>query len=555
MDVFAPHSRQLGRAMMRSVLVFAVLSIASPAVSQGLMVRPTKFEVAVHPGKSNEIPFTVTNMWSNPSDVEILGVVLLQAPNGNYQFATPDKVPAGITPPRSCLSWVSVAPTTGRLQPLGEMKVVAKVDVPRDARGSYACALLVRNKPTEGPGMRLIVQIVCPLIATVIGPPAQQRLEPKDVDLTFEPSAPNREATTTTGITIINVGESYERISGCVTVLRQAANKWREVTRQDLRERGLLAGSAIRLDADLKRRFPPGKYKLLGQLRVGGKVRATIEKEIDFVGDPTAPPVVDDVTLTVDPPELVLDVVPGGRLSRLINVTNPSEEEIDLTMRVVMPPALEGVAMGTLTGPQLSAAQWTTVSPESATLRAGGQRSVRLVVEVPKDAPLHPSHYAIVQVDAKFADGHVVSRPAVLVFVRNPKKKPELKGAPVALTIAQSEGSKYALAARFGNVGSREFKPSAAARLTVPLGEALCETKLEGPTDFILPLGTPQFGGVMDFTDVPDGAYKLVADMYYGGDQPATATATLRVSTERQRKVVVVIDDEPPPPGTPAGNK
>lgn len=547
--------------LVRTTMLFAlgVAVTAAPALAQGLLVRPSKFELSVRQQQESDIPFSVTNTASTTVDVEVVGVLLLQGPNGNYAYAEKNKPPADVPLTRSCVDWVSIAAPTARLAPLKEFKSAMHIAVPREARGSYASALLVRTKPTPGSGIRFVVQIVCPFIVSISGPPAQQRIELRDGSMAFVPAVDKASATTTAGLALANTGETYERVSGEVVVLRPVGSKWKEVTRQDLVVRGFLPGSAITLTTDLKRRLPKGRFKLIGQLRVGGLPRGTVEKVIEFAGDPDVAGLVDDVTLSIDPPETTVVAGPGSRRSVLIGLTNPSEASIDLSFRAAMPSSLMGVAMGDVQGPDLSAAEWTAVSPPSLTLRPGGQRSVRVVVDAPRDTTARPSRYAIIEVDAKYADGHEVSRQAVMVIVRDGTLQPELRALAMPLSIAHESGNKYAITAKFGNVGSKEFRGQATAYLRGAMGPSPCETGMTGPTDLILPLGTPQYSGVLDFGAAAAGVYRLCAALEYGASQPAVAALTVRVTDEDKRKVVTVLQDqdlpaEGQPPAT-EGNK
>lgn len=537
-----PSASMYRRVASGLLAVAAFLSLCGGVKAEGLMVRPSKFELSTPAGKVLQIPITVTNLWREANEIEAYSVVLLQGRSGDYQFAFRDKVPAGAVIPRCSADWLTVTPTTAGIRSGGDTRLMATLAVPRDVRGSFACAVLVRNKPGTGTGIHVVVQVVCPMIITVVGAPAQQKVELRDATLVHVVKGDDEQPTTTTGLMLYNTGETYEKVSGQVIVMRQVGAKWREVTRQELQSRGLLAGAAMRLETDLKRRFPPGKYKLIGQLNIGGRVRANQEFEVDFAGDPAAPPLVDDVSLLVDPAEALVEVGPGGRRSVLVNLTNPSDQEIEITFGVSMPTALVGVALGELQGPQLSAADWVSLSPKELPLRANGQRSIRLVVEEPQDAKPLPSHYALVEASVKYADGHVDKRAVTMVMVRHPRLTPELAAAPLPIALARAEDSKYSLTCRFGNVGSKEFRATAMATVAPIIGPALVEAKLDGPTNLLLPLSIAQFGGLLDFAAVPPGTYKLSVHMMYGGAMPAVARSDVSVTEANGQKVVTVVE-------------
>lgn len=128
----------------------------------------------------------------------------------------------------------------------------------------------------------------------------------------------HRLATTVISVEVNNTGETYGRLGGMVTILRQAGTHWQRVADVEIPERGIIPGATLILARDLKRRLPSGRYKLPSSLRVAGRARAPRTKEIEFQGDPTVTTVAADVPLMLEPEMVIIEAVPGSSRSRML---------------------------------------------------------------------------------------------------------------------------------------------------------------------------------------------------------------------------------------------
>jgi len=91
---------------------------------------------------------------------------------------------------------------------------------------------------------------------------------------------------------------------------------------------------------------------------------------------------------------------------------------------------------------------------------------------------------------------------------------------------------------------SRLSTPGSTGPLSMQSTQAdalVASAELETTAKVVLPLGTPEFSGVLDFTNVNVGVYVLTATMVYG-DQKASQKLPLRVALEEGKKKVTVIE-------------
>ena len=119
---------------------------------------------------------------------------------------------------------------------------------------------------------------------------------------------------------------------------------------------------------------------------------------------------------------------------------------------------------------------------------------------------------------------------------------PAAQGAK--MTLAATEGAKYAVQARFANIGNVHFKPKCRALVVTGQGGTVTEIELAGEEGLMLPLETREFSGVLDFEKVEPGTYALKAVMDCGSGQGAAEQMPLRVTVEAGLKVITIVKPE-----------
>jgi hypothetical protein len=360
--------------------------------------------------------------------------------------------------------------------------------------------------------------------------------------MTFRKGGENLPAATLVSMGVANAGRTYSRIKGSVKVMYFLNDRWRPVSTAEIKELGIIPGATLKLNSDLERRLPSGKYKLTASLYVDGRRVKPLEKEIEFEGDPAVTKLAVDTALTLDPPELTIAAAPGATRTAVLKVENASEDAVEITAESATPAPMRGVAMGELKGDALSCASWIEVSPAKFTLRAGGKQNVRVMARMPQADVMQANYYAFLTLRATYPDGQSAGQTTTLACVANKgvESKPAVQATK--MTLASAEGAKYAVQARFANIGNVHFTPKCRAMLATGQGQTVMETELSGEEGMMLPLEIRDFSGEMDFEKVEPGAYALKAVLECGAGQGAAEQLPIRVSLENGQKIVTILE-------------
>ncbi|MEI7837808.1 MAG: hypothetical protein WCK05_15515 [Planctomycetota bacterium] len=163
-----------------------------------------------------------------------------------------------------------------------------------------------------------------------------------------------------------------------------------------------------------------------------------------------------------------------------------------------------------------------------------------MIAKMPKADEMQANYYGQVSLRATYPDGQGAgeTRTLVCVATKGVESKPAAQVAK--MTLAAVEGAKYAVQARFANIGNVHFKPKSRAVVVTGQGQSVTEIELAGEEGLMLPLETREFSGVVDFEKVEPGEYALKVTMDCGSGQGAAERMPLRVSIEEGRKVVTI---------------
>ncbi|MCY2924078.1 MAG: hypothetical protein NT031_01325, partial [Planctomycetota bacterium] len=349
-------SQGSGRGLAVALSAMAVLLAASPVFGQGFMVKPMKLEVSARPGETVTVPLELRNTAGDvakPLDLSLLDIS--QSAQGAWVPVEKGGKAEGAP---SCLSWIQLSQQSVLVEPAQAATVDVKVAVPANARGVYFAAVVAQTRPPEGRGIRVVVRFLIPVIVEIQGRPERQMIELQDVLMAPAAKGPGTPGGCVLTARIDNEGRTYSRIRGAVKVMMFQNGRWRPVCNAEVKEVGIIPGSKLALPAERNRRLPSGKYKLAAALYVDGRRVKPLEKEVDFEGDPGVTKLAVDTALTLDLPELDVAGAPGASRTAVLKVENASEDEVNVEAESVVPASLRGVAMGELTGDDLSCAEW-----------------------------------------------------------------------------------------------------------------------------------------------------------------------------------------------------
>jgi hypothetical protein len=537
--------------MSRLKLTLCLLGVMSlgfigqaASFGQQFMVKPMKMEVAPNPGTTVEIPLSLRNTATDlAKTLDVSLVELTQNSTGAWQIITPeDKVDTSKL--ASCFKWASLSANSVDVKPGDEATVNLTLKVPAQARGVYTAGIIAQTRADpKAKGISVVIRFLIPIIVEIQGRPEQQKLEITDLGMTFQPAGKDP-ATTFLTMSLNNDGKTYPRIKGNVKLTHEVDGHWRPVTSVDIHEIGVLPGVSLQLPSDMKRRLPSGKYKLAGALYVDGRRVKPLEKEIDFVGDPTITKLAVDTALTLDPQQTFVTGVPGSSRTAVLKVENASEDAVDIDVSSIIPQTLRGMAMGELKGDELSCAGWMKVSPEKFTLRAGGKQNIRLTVQMPQTDKMQPNYYGQIVLRATYPDGQSAGESTSLICVNNKAVASTPAAQAMRVTLSLDQAATYIVKAKFGNVGNVHYNPKVSAVVTSAKGEQVAQTVLAGDDELLLPLGVRDFAGLVDFAKIDPGTYTVKVALDYGSGQVAADPVPVRVSVEDGHKVVMVVKAE-----------
>jgi len=420
--------------------------------------------------------------------------------------------------------------------------------VPPGIRGFYTAGILATLRPrSDASDITVLLRFLVPVLTEVQGRPMRHNIKLEGIGMELVKAVGGKPATTTISMDISNNGGTYSRLKAFAKVRGFWDGHWREVTEAEFIQTSIIPGVKFKLKTDIKRSLPSGKYKLSGVLYVDGRrAKRIVEKEINFVGDTSITKVATDAPLDVLPSNVIINCRPGATRTAAIKIRNASDETVNIQTGLALPGNLRGVAFGDLKGDDLDCTEWVKIEPESFTLRSMSQQSIRITATMPKSAAMHPCYYALLGIFSTYPDGQKggVTTAHICVTDESISTEPFVHG--MKLSPALKEGSQYYIVARFGNFGRIHFTPircrAAVVDAADPTGRPRAVTALSSSkSDIMLPLEIRDFSGIIDFSNVSAGTYRLAAVLEYAPGEVATKQIGIRVLPQGQRKIVEVV--------------
>ena len=517
-------ARLFAGALMALTLV--ALTATSLAAQQNLSVRPMTVEADVPANRTSRVVLSVNNRHATRSEPINLSVVdLTQNSDGTLRIVT-DEMREEMEPGTlraSSRQWVELPAERIVIPPETTQEIPVLLSVPPDARGAFASGIMIRTDAPETPegeeGEQTAVFAISfgfliPLITEIEGRPVRQDISIGNVRMEFDDGRNAEgdqvaEPTTRAFMEIANDGQTYSELRGDIVVERRTGENWRTVTRAALPERSILPGLDLDLSADLDRRLPSGEYRLLGNLQVDGRRLPRFERVIDFEGDPEIDSVAFDTALTLSPPRLALEAVPGATRTNTIEVGNPGEAPLDVTIGITTPESLQGVAMGEMRGEDISAAPWSDARPSEFTLRGGQRRNIRVLSRMPREGMDYANYYADITLSGRYEDGQSAGETNSRLHIRQQQIGNAPAGILDQMGISISEEADYIVQTRFVNTGNVDIEPQVQAELINETGNVVSRALLTGEPGQLLPLGTRSYAGTISIRDIAPSDYTL----------------------------------------------
>jgi hypothetical protein len=550
-----------------TALTLVALTAPSLSAQQNLSVRPMRVEADVPANRTARVVLRVNNRHATRQEPINLSVVdLSQNSDGTLRVIT-DEMREEMDPEAfraSSRQWIELPAERIVIPPETTQEIPVLLDVPPDARGAFASGIMIRTDAPETPegeeGEQTAVFAISfgfliPLITEIEGRPVRQDISIGNVRMEFDDGRNAEdvqvsEPTTRAFMEIANDGQTYSELRGEVVVERRTGENWRTVTRAALPERSILPGLELDLSADLDRRLPSGEYRLLGNLEVDGRRLPRFERVIDFEGDPEADSVAFDTALTLSPPRLALAAVPGATRTNTIEVGNPGEAPLDVTIEITTPESLRGVAMGEMRGEDISAAPWSEALPAEFTLRGRQSRNVRVLSRMPRDGMEYANYYADITLTGRYADGQSAGQTNSRLHIRQQQVGNAPAGILDQMGVSISEEADYIVQSRFVNTGNVDMEPQVQAELIDESGNVVSRAVLTGEPGQLLPLGTRSYAGTVGIGDVPLADYTLRVVAAHEGTRLFDRQLPVRISlvaegTEDEPEVreMIILDE------------
>lgn len=538
-----------------SHLFFAVVLAASIFVSGGsafgqlggFVVQPMRMDIAVLPGRVFETVLGLQNFDPNQTQIVDISIIeMAQWEDGQWRIIEPNS-DFDTSKLSSCSKWISIGRETVEISIMGSAYIKVRVRVPRRTRGFYAAGILVALRPRPGLGGNVTVRVrfLVPVLVEVQGRPLRHKIELGDLELELVKPYQGNPATTHVLMNIDNKGGTRSNLKGFAQIKGFLDGHWREITTAEFGGTRIIPGAKLRLRSNLGRSLPSAKYRVSGWLYIDGRRAQRITKEINFVGDTSVTKVVTDTPLDLLPSVVEISSLPGATRMASIKVYNASDETVNVQTVIGSSRTLHGKAFGDLKGIDLDCTGWLKIEPQKFTLRSHTQQSIRITAKMPDTISASlPCYYALLGLYSTYPDGQRagVTTANICVANKNVSVEPFVYG--MTLRPALKEGSEYYIVARFGNFGSIHFTPIRCRAAVVDPATGMLRARASFSsmkTGMMLPFEARDFSGVMDFSNVPVGTYRLAVELEYGPGQMEGKQIGIRVMAQGGQKVIEVL--------------
>ncbi len=525
--------------------IIVTFLFSGPVFGQ-FIVQPMRMDLTAQPSQWIRTSIEIQNRSSDVAGVvEMSMVELSQWEDGSWRTIEQDSG-YDISKLSSCSQWIELETETVEVGPMQIVPVKVNIRVPPGTRGFYAAGIIAGVRPPRGEAnVAVLVQFLVPVTIQIQNRPVRHQVEFKDINMGLQEAIGDIPSTTILTMGIENNGGTYSRLDGFVRVRAFLKEHWREITVAQFRPVNIIPGSVLKLTEDIGRVLPPGKYKLSGALYVDGRRVKTIDKDIEFAGDPSVTKVATDALLEIEPTELIITTVPGATRMTALTVYNPSDEAVNVTAALSTPASHRGVTYGELRGEDLSCVDWLEIVPQNFTMGILGHQSIRITAKMPNPAPVHPSYYALLVLHATYPDGQNAGVVRAPICVVNNSVDAKASAYPMMLNLASVAPSKYLVVTRYGNFGEIHYSPRCRALVTTAAGAPMARATLSSHKGgLMLPLEVRDFSGVIDFAPFPEGTYRLAASLEYAPDETQLQQLPIRVSIKDKQRVVEIIRTE-----------
>ena len=525
------------------------------------MVQPMIHEISAVPRERIKTGIVLQNMGRDETKYARVSVVeLRQTESGTWNPIDPNDpldaaqvINAGEH--RSCRDWIRLAnlPNKGKVEiPIMDMKhIPIEIVVPPGVRGFYTAAILasLEGRPDET-GVALRFEFVVPFLITIAGGALPKRISLVDAGLEYVPANETAPDTTLVTVGIKNVGATYGQIVG-VAQLTQILedNKTRLVKKNVIFDPvGIIPGSRLKLAEDIYKNLPTGTYRIKASLYVDGRLSKSIKRVVNYVGPGGSGGLARKAAaIRLDPPQVEMEVSPGGAGSVVVTVFNDADEPVTIKSYSLVPRALANRALGT--GEKLddlSCAEWLSITPSEFIVRGFSKRNMRLFLRMPDRLGLPQwgydpgAYYANLRLYGFYGDDALAGVIDAHVCVKDKTVRATANVAKIALKIEGTGDSKFDVVATFRNQSLIYVEPTCMVALylldgSVGGGQQVSYDRLQNGQEgdaIMLPFESRVFSRELDFSTRMPGNYRVDASFILGAGPtavPVTQSKTIEI--------------------------
>jgi hypothetical protein len=535
-------------------LFFAVVIALSVFVSGGsafgqFIVQPMRMDLPLMPRQRFQTALSLQSFDPNEiHEIDLTVVDITQFEDGQWRIIEPNDNTFDKSKLKSCKSWISVANNFVAIGPLKAARVKVNITVPIRTRGFYTAGIIASVRPRPGLDTQLNVRVrfLIPVFIEVQGRPMRHEIKLKKMELESVPAIKENPATTHVIMSIDNNGGTRSHLKGFAQIKGFLNGHWREITTAEFLAASIIPGAKLKLRANIGRALPQSTYKVGGWLYVDGRRDQRITNDIEFAGDPSVKQVAADAPIDLNPTSVSITSMPGATRVAAIKVYNASDETVNVRAAVRLPQSLLGVAFGDLKGDDLDCTGWLSIEPKQFSLRSRAQQAIRIISKMPNNvSALNPCYYAVLGLVSTYVDGQSggVTTAPISVANRNISVEPYVHG--MSLRPALKGGNEYYIVARYGNFGRIHFTPvRCRAAIVDGTGAVRSITSLTSrQTQMMLPFEARDYSGVIDISRVPEGVYRLAAELKYGQEdaEKSDQQIGIRVMAQGGKKVIEVL--------------
>jgi len=418
------------------VLVLLIAITVTMIIPSGIafgqyMVQPVEIKKGSRVNKQLNTVLRIHSQEENQNlEIELKVIELSQMPDSEWMIFdpepnTPDYIEGfDVSKLSSCSDWIRLSTSRVELSPLAEVPVEVIIRVPPRVHGFYSAGILTTYSVTpEGSDVGYLLRYLIPVLIEIQGRTILPKIKLLNVDMEHVPAVGEKEATTNIAVSVENIGDTYSRLKPMARLEGFQDGHWRLITRAEFRDTGIIPGVQLHLESDIMRTLPSGKYKLAGAIYVDGRPGGAIQKEIDFVGDPSLQKAATDAPLDLKPTEIIINGSPGSTRREILSIHNASDSTVNIQTLFALPTSLSGRASPVFRGESLGCADWLRIEPNQFELRSYQDKRVRVIAEIPESLTDYPWHYAVLGLYAHYPDGQSAGLTTANVCVGQDKSE------------------------------------------------------------------------------------------------------------------------------------